>query len=364
MNESLSIREVPVCVVGGAGFLGSHLVNHLIDDRQCDVTVIDNLCAGRREFVHKKARFVHADITLSEDYLRQVFREAKNRLDGGGVTGPLYVFNYAAWPYVPDSYARPSQVCNVNFHGAMNVINAAEAAGAAGILQVSSAEVYGTGGDVKEDHDGEIFSHGEAWPCNEDGIHSPVSPKSTYGASKAAIDFYCQCRWWEAKTPVVALRQFNCLGERETHPYVVPEIIGQLSNKDSIGWGDTPAVVRLGNNSSRDFMYAGDAVRLATILLEKSVQTQTLGEVYNLGSESSIKVYDLTQLVGKVMGFQEVVVEEDVAKKRTKEIWHLQSDNSKLKALIGDFNVSTLESAIARTVEDFIARGRKWCWEE
>jgi UDP-glucose 4-epimerase len=284
------IRSCPVVVVGGAGFLGSHLVNHLIDDRDCDVTVIDNLCAGRREFVHKKARFVHADITLSEEYLYQVFHEARLRDNSGS----LYVFNYAAWPYVPDSYARPSQVCNVNFHGAMNVINAAESAGAVGILQVSSAEVYG---------DASLYRNAGDWvKIPED---CPVTPHSTYGASKAAIDFYVQCRFREVGTPAIALRQFNCLGERETHLYVVPEIIGQLSK-----WSYHLGEVKLGNNSSRDFMYAGDAVRLATLLLEKSVQQQKFGEVYNLGSEEAIKVYDL-----------------------------------------------------ARTVEDYIARGRKWAWE-
>lgn len=354
MNESRVIREVPVCVVGGAGFLGSHLVNHLIDDRRCNVTVIDNLCAGRREFIHPKARFVHADITLSEDYLRQVFKET------GGSTRPLYVFNYAAWPYVPDSYARPSQVCNVNFHGAMNVINAAEAAGAVGILQVSSAEVYGQGDGPREG--------GEFLRILED---STVFPHSTYGASKAAIDFYCQCRWWEAGTPVVALRQFNCLGERETHPYVVPEIISQVEvyrkAKEEFGGctltAGTPRLF-LGNNSSRDFLYAGDAVRSATLLLEKSVQTRKFGEVYNLGSESAIKIYDLADLVAKIMGFDGAHVNEDVSKKRLKEIWALQSDNSKIRALIGKQPITPLDEAIRKTVVDYVDRGRKWFWEE
>ena len=346
---TVEIRDTVVAVTGGCGFLGSHLCDHLIEDRGCRVVCIDNLCAGRREFLHPDAVFVYADITQSEEYLRKVF-----------VThGVRFVMSYAAHPYVPDSYARPSQVCNVNFHGAMNVINAAESAGAAGILQVSSAEVYGTG---KKSH----YVYGEdPEKINES---DPVTPHSTYGASKAAIDFYCQCRWREARTPVVALRQFNCLGERETHPYVVPEILGQLSKQVTFGkytpggWPQA-GVVRLGNNSSRDFLYAKDAVRSAVLLLERSVQERKFGEVYNLGSESSIKVYDLARLVGKVMGFDEVVVEEEGSRKRAWEIWSLTSDNSKINALIGKQPVTPLDEAIRRTVADYKARGGKWCWE-
>ncbi len=68
-----SIRNAKVVVVGGAGFLGSHLVEHLIEDRGCEVVVVDNLCAGRREFVHERAEFVHHDITGSEEFLRKLF---------------------------------------------------------------------------------------------------------------------------------------------------------------------------------------------------------------------------------------------------------------------------------------------------
>ena len=84
-----TIRDCSTCVVGGAGFLGSHMVNHLVNDRNCDVLVIDNLVAGRREFVHPKARFVHHDITGSEEYMLQLFKEYRVK----------YVFSYAAYPY-------------------------------------------------------------------------------------------------------------------------------------------------------------------------------------------------------------------------------------------------------------------------
>lgn len=328
------IRNCNVCVVGGAGFLGSHLVEHLILDRACNVTVVDNLVAGRREFVDRRARLVHHDITGSEDYLRELFKDLHVE----------YVFNYAARPYIPDSFARPVRTCDVNFMGALKVINAAQEAGCAGILQISSAEIYG--GAVISDLAGAEGRISEIFP---------VEPHSSYGAAKAAIDAMVQVRWREQKTPCIALRQFNCVGERETHPYIVPEIVGQLAKYPHYA---QPAV-RLGNNSFRDFLYAGDQAKMATELLERG----QFGEVYNLGSEAGVKVYDLAHMVGEVMGFCSVEVVPDPARVRPWEIWHLQSDNRKIYSVIESRPTVVLEQALALVVEDYRCGGNKWCWE-
>lgn len=337
-----SIRNCPVAVIGGAGFLGSHVVNHLINERRCDVLVVDNLCVGRREFVHGKARFFHHDISTSEEFLRHLFEREKVR----------YVMNYVAWPYIPDSFSRPKHVFSVNASGAINVINAAQEAGAEGVLQISSAEIYGrSGGDLG-------FGSAGSWENYRLTEDSEVLPHSTYGAAKAAADYYCQTAWRERRTPVIALRQFNCLGERETHPYVVPEIISQL-DVHSRFYNPTP-MIRLGNNSFRDFLYAGDQARLAVELLEAG----QWGEVYNLGSEGGVKVYDLAKLIGQVMGFADVAVEPDESRKRPWEIWHLQSDNSKLYSAIGYRpQLVTLEESLRRTVKWYNDSGRKWPWQ-
>lgn len=341
-----SIKRASVAVVGGAGFLGSHLVNHLIEDRDCKVLVVDNLVAGRREFVNRYATFVHHDITGSESRLRSLFESHSVK----------FVFNYAAYPYIPVSFARPIHVCDVNFMGAMQVINAAKEAGCEAILQVSSAEIYGTGaGSIDEE-----FS---------------VQPHSSYGVAKAAVDNWVQCRWKEAKTPCIALRQFNCVGERETHPYIVPEIIGQLmaqtkdftwcpddscvSKKTTDANRDTVATIRLGNNSFRDFLYAGDAVKMAVELLERG----EFGEVYNLGSETGIKMYDLAILIASIMGFKNVEVIQDPARVRPWEIWHLLSNNNKIHDAIATRPTISLHEALARTIAWYDANNAKWGWE-
>jgi nucleoside-diphosphate-sugar epimerase len=331
----MSHREISaqnVCVVGGAGFLGSHLVDHLVNDRYCSVLVIDNLCAGHKKFIHPMANFFHHDITGSEEFLRKLFQREKIR----------FVFNYAAWPYIEDSYIRPLHVFEVNCMGAIKVINAAQEAGCEGVLQVSSAELYGSNmnGQLSE--------------------LSPVEPHSTYGAAKAAVDAYCRCAWKERKTPVIALRQFNCVGERETHPYVIPEIISQIAKQHELRGQDAHIIpgVSLGNNSTRDFLYAGDAVRMAVELLEKG----EFGQVYNLGSEDCIKIYDLAKLIGEIMGFERVMIHTDPSRIRPWEVWSLTSDNTKLHAAIHYRPRVNLREALERTIGYFRNNENRWDW--
>lgn len=302
-----------VCVTGGCGFLGSHLVDHLIDDLGCNVLVLDNLIVGRRDFLHPKAKFVWCDITQSEHTLYKLFKE--NKIN--------YVFQYAASPYVPDSYTRPLHVFDTNARAALMVMNAAMESGSVKrILQVSSAEIYGNiGGRIEE----------------EDNAH----PHSTYGASKLAIDAIVQTRWKEAGCTAIALRQFNCLGERDIfHPYVIPEIIEQATKSN---------VIRLGNNTFRDFMYAGDAVKMAVELLEKG----SCGEVYNLGSQDGIKIYDLAREIGRIMG-KELVVEYDPLRARPWDINHLQSDNKKIYDKIERRPEVSFEEALKRTIDSYL----------
>lgn len=304
-----TIRDCKVAVVGGAGFIGSHLVDHLINDRNCEVVVLDNLISGIKENINFKAEFVYCDITQSETRLRQIF------------DGVDYVFNYAAEPYIPLSFKRPLHVFDANARGALMVINAAQEAGVKGILQVSSAEIYGeNNGKIKEE--------------------DIAKPHSTYGASKLAIDTLVQARWREAKTPCIALRQFNVVGERDIfHPYVIPEIIKQAKLSD---------IVKLGNNSFRDFQYVGDAVRMAVELLEKG----NFGEVYNMGSEEGMQIYDIAKLIGKLLG-KEITIEVDQKRIRPWEIWHLQSDNTKLYSVIESRPQVSLEEALKRTINDY-----------
>lgn len=311
------MKNKKVVVIGGAGFLGSHLVDYLIELGN-EVLVLDNLIAGRKDFVNKKARFEWCDITQSEWALYKLFK------------GQDYVFNYAAEPYVPCSYDRPLHVFDINARGALMVINAAQDAGVVRVLQVSSAEIYGDLVDAITEE-------------------SHARPHSTYGATKLSIDTIVQTRWREAATPAIALRQFNCLGERDVlHPYVVPAIYQQAKVSN---------IVKLGNNSTRDFIYAGDAVKIAVDLIEKGQP----GEVYNLGAQDKIKMYDLAGMIGRILG-KELTVVEDTARKRKWEIWHLLSDNTKIYRTIERRPEVSLEEAVRRTINYYEEHPNQWAF--
>ena len=315
-NTQRNIFRTSVAVIGGAGFLGSHLVDHLINDRECDVIILDNLITGTTDNINPKAKFIWCDITHSESELRKIFEQ--NKIE--------YIFNYSAEPYIPVSFARPLHVFDINARGALMVMNAGQEAGVKGILQVSSAEIYGDAPDhaINEEH--------------------PPRPHSTYGVSKLAIDNLIQARWKEAKTPAIAMRQFNCLGERDYfHPYIIPEIVNQIDDM-----GDDQDIY-LGNNSFRDFQYAGDAVRMAVELLEKG----NFGEVYNMGSEQGIKMYDLAYKIGEIMG-KGISIVTDPSRVRPWEIWHLQSDNTKLYNTIKARPEVSFDEALKRTVISLI----------
>jgi len=315
-----NIRNTNVCVIGGAGFLGSHLVDHLVEDRGCKVLVLDNLISGLKKHINSKAKFVWYDIRDDEHELANILTKE----------GVEYVFNYAAEPYIPECFERPMHFFDINATSVLKVLNACQIAKIKGLLQVSSAEIYGDmTGKIKET--------------------DPVIPHSTYGVSKLAADGLVQVRWKEAKVPAIAMRQFNCVGERETHAYVIPEIISQM---------DKSSTIKLGNNSFRDFQYAGDAVRMAVELLEKG----HFGEVYNMGSESGIKIYDLARLIGELMGHKKVEIIVDESRVRPWEIWHLQSDNTKLYSVIGSRQPTPLRVALEKTIEYYYANNKKWDW--
>ena len=314
------VRNTNVCVIGGAGFIGSHLVDYLIENRNCNVIVLDNLITGQTKNINKSAKFIWHDIRDNENELARIFRE--NNIE--------YVFNYAAEPYIPECFERPMHFFDINATSVLRVLNACQVSGIKGLLQVSSAEIYGDmTGKIKES--------------------DPVVPHSTYGVSKLAADGLVQVRWREAGVPAIALRQFNCVGERETHEYVIPEIISQLANSNTLN---------LGNNSFRDFLYAGDAVIMAVELLEKG----QFGEVYNMGSEGGVKIYDLAEMIGKLMGHDRIEINVDQARVRPWEIWHLQSDNSKLYSAIESRPETSLEDALKKTIQYFYDNGKTWNW--
>src|SRR5688500_9173731 len=121
------------CVIGGAGFIGSHVVDELVNQGQ-NVLVLDNLSSGSLKNINKKAVFKKFDITSSWYGLSELLKNAA--ID--------YVFHLAAEPYIPDCYEKPEQFFDVNASGTLNVLLACKEADIKKIIYYSTSEVYGT----------------------------------------------------------------------------------------------------------------------------------------------------------------------------------------------------------------------------
>lgn len=326
------IENCKVAVFGGAGFLGSHLVENLVTQRGCHVQVFDNLCSGRLEFVDKYTNDIHT-YNLVDPYDKSKWIKALQDFQ------PEYVFNYAAMPYIPDCYSKPIDVFKINAMFPMELIEQCDLLRIP-LLQVSSAEVYGS---VVQGFIDESI---------------PPQPKSTYGVSKLAIDQYIQNAWLERGSKAIALRQFNCIGARETHPYVVPEIMTQLSKQLAHRRID----FFLGNNSIRDFMPAATAVECAIRLLE----TKRYGEIFNCGMGTHWSINDLaTLIVETIAGDREVVFHKDPKKIRVNEIWYLLANNNKLlEAIDCPSPPSSVLAGIEACWNWYKQNGFVWPWEQ
>jgi len=326
------IKGSRVAVVGGAGFIGSHVAN-LLQENDCEVHVLDDLSVGRVEHLHVDTSIHMVDIR-DPSKLRPIMH----------IINPHFVFNYAAHPYIPTCYEDPKKVFDVNAYGAVNVITVAkECPDIRAILQVSSAEVYG--------------DHSEDYSNGASEYYTALDPLSTYAAAKLAVDVYCRAVYIESSVPVIVLRQFNCIGARETHPYVLPEIISQLHYNRS---GNTSSI-KLGNNTRRDFMDVRDAASAAIRLMELG----ELGGVYNLGSSESYSIRQLAEITAAIMSIYTYDIKWGTPEKvRKNELWKLQSDNTKILSTIGKFQKHYIEDAIKYAYEYFVANGYKWSWEK
>ena len=239
-----------ITVTGGAGFIGSHLVDRLIEDGHT-VQVIDNLYTGNKEFVHSKAQFVELDIR--DPKLYSVLEEFR----------PDYIFHEAAQTEVSTSMSDPMLACDINLMGLINLLNAAVKLDVKKFLMPSSAAVYG---------------NLDTLPLNEEMIGNP---SSFYGLTKLTTEHYLRIYHEAFGLPYICYRYSNVFGPRQGNGGEggVISIFAKAIVQGS------PIIIYGDGKQTRDFIYVDDVVE-ANIL---GMQHQVTG-IYNVSTGISSSV--------------------------------------------------------------------------
>lgn len=248
-------------VTGGAGFIGSHLVDALVA-RGDEVIVVDNLATGKREYVNPKSRFAFCDI---RDFaaLSPLFR------------GVEAVFHAAALARVKPSFENPLPFNEVNVQGTLNVLLAARDAGVRRVIYSSSSSVYGPA---------------EEFPLYETMVPHPQSP---YALQKYVGELYCRLFSECYGISTVSLRYFNVYGERQPETGAYALVLGIFLRARARG---EPLPVAGDGENRRDYVCVDDVVR-ANMLASTSSKVGN-GEVMNIGSGKDWSVNDIARLVG------------------------------------------------------------------
>lgn len=259
-------------VTGGAGFIGSHLVDALIAAGS-NVTVIDDLSAGNHRHVNPKAEFYQVDIR-DLVAIQPLF------------TGVDYVFHLAARPRVQYSIEHPDEAHSVNVTGMLNVLIAASAAKVKRLVYSASSSAYGDSPQM---------------PLTED---LPVRPKSPYGLQKYLGELHCRL-WSEIyDLPTVSLRYFNVYGPRQNPegPYAL--VIGKFLQQKASG---QPLTITGDGTQTRDFTHVQDVVRAN--LLAATSEKVGAGEVINIGAGRNVSINDLAKMLGGPIKYIETRLE-------------------------------------------------------
>lgn len=275
-------------VTGGAGFIGSNIVEELLKQGH-SVRVLDNFSTGKRENLKE----FNSDIELLEGDIRSyhIVRQA--------VSGIELILHQAALPSVPRSINDPITTNEVNVMGTLNILDAAKDAGVKRIVYASSSSVYG---------DNPIL------PKKEDMLPNPLSP---YAVAKLAGEKYCQVFSKLYGLETVILRYFNVFGPRQDsnsqYSAVIPKFIKLMSNdQKSTIYGD--------GTQSRDFTYVTNVVEGNLLAATKNVKS---GLVMNCACHGQVTLNELVEEINKLLGKN---VEPIYADPRPGEILHSFAD--------------------------------------
>ncbi len=311
------MKDKKIVITGGLGFIGSNLVEELINDNE--VIIIDDLSSGKLDNIkhlnEENLELIKGSIT--DLNLKTIFKDMD------------YVFHEAALISVPESISNPLIYNEINIKGTLNVLIAARDSGVKKVVFASSSAVYGDN---------------KSLPLSED---TPLHPLSPYAVNKATGEMYCQVFTESYGLPTVSLRYFNVFGPRQdpnsAYAAVIPNFINTILK------GERPVIYGDGEQS-RDFISIKQVVK-ANIQASQSNENG----VFNVALGKSTTINQLLEIINEVMGRD---VEPIYLEPRPGDVKHSLADISQSK--IFGFNPSPdFKDDLQETVEWFIKQSDK-----
>lgn len=318
----MNLAGKKILVTGADGFIGSHLVEHLVA-QGFDVRA-----------------FVYYNSFNSWGWLDQASAETRKSIDvfSGDIRDPYgvrqamqgcnVVLHLAALIAIPYSYHSPDTYIDTNVKGTLNVVQAARDLGVERVVHTSTSEVYGTARFV---------------PITEE---HPLQGQSPYSASKIGADQIALSFFSSFETPVSVIRPFNTYGPRQSARAVIPTIITQIAAG--------AREIRLGAlHPTRDFNYVWDTVRGFVAIAEADA---AVGQVVNIGSDYEISIGDTAALIAERMGHDvSIVCENERLRPDGSEVERLWASNLRARQLSGWQPEYAGRDGFARGLDETIA---------
>lgn len=316
----MTLTGKTVLVTGADGFIGSHLVERLLEEG-CKIKAF---C-----YYNSFNSWGWLDV-FPKELLSQIVVFTGDVRDSNGVRTAMkdvdVVFHLAALIAIPFSYHSPDSYLDTNIKGTLNIVQAAKDLGVERVLITSTSEVYGTAQYI---------------PIDE---KHPRQPQSPYSASKIGADCLAESFYRSFNVPLTIVRPFNTYGPRQSARAVIPTIITQLlSGKEEIQLGD--------RRPTRDLVFVKDTVEgFVQIAKTKSL----IGEDCNIATQSEISVSDLAQeLIDQLNPNARIVADETRLRPEKSEVFRLYGSNEKILKHTAWKQQYTLEKGLAETIEWF-----------
>jgi NAD dependent epimerase/dehydratase len=307
-------RGRTVLVTGAGGFIGSHLVERLVELGADVRALVRYTSTGHAGWLDSSSVRSDVDVVLGDirdfDSVQSAMRDRD------------VVFHLAALIGIPYSYRAAQSYVRTNIEGTLNVLQAARDLATERVVCTSTSEVYGNARYV---------------PINEE---HPLQGQSPYSASKIGADKIAESYYLSFGLPVSIVRPFNTYGPRQSTRAVIPTIITQaLSGSE----------VRVGSLSpTRDFNYVTDTVEG---FLCAASEPQAIGKTINFGSGVEISIGDLARLIGRLLGKDLTLVsEEQRVRPENSEVERLCADSSLAQQLLGWRPRVSLEEGLRQTI--------------